>query len=341
MKRYFTSITLLLTLAGWSFSQGVTLIPREQETRIDVEVDGKLFASLRWDEKIKRTVLLPVMTAGGKFVTRGFPIETRDGEAIGHPHQVGASLSYGDVNGFDFWNTSTFRSEKELEKMGRIVMRKIISMQNGTGRGTLEYSSAWVDPKGNTLLTEVTKLVFNAKGKRRWIDRETVLTADVDVVFGDNKEGLFAIHLNTAFQTDDQMPAKVTTAAGEVSDRTSTKGLTGKYFNSEGLEGAKIWGTPGKWAAASGTIEGENVTVAVFDSPGNLNYPANMMVRPYGLLALNPFGQKAFVPNSSERKFTLAARRSVTFRHRLVIFSEKVSREKIDDEFRAYSGKRP
>jgi hypothetical protein len=341
MQNVFTSIILLLAFAGWSFAQGVTLIPREQETRVDVEVDGKLFTSLRWDERIKRPVVLPVITVGGKFVTRGFPIETRDGEAIGHPHQVGASFSYGDVNGFDFWNTSTFRSEKELEKMGRIVMRKIISMQSGAGRGTLEYSSAWVDPKGNTLLTEVTKLVFNAKGKRRWIDRETVLTADVDVVFGDNKEGLFAIHLNTALQADDQMPAKVTTAAGVVSDRTSTKGLTGKYLNSEGLEGARIWGTPAKWAAVSGTIEGENVTVAVFDSPGNLNYPANTMVRPYGLLALNPFGQKAFVPANPERRFILAARRSVTLRHRLMIFPERVSKEKIDGEFRAYSGDRP
>lgn len=333
-------ILLLFVASAISLvAQSVTLIPREQDTRVDVEVDGKFFTSLRWDERIKRPVLLPIMTAGGKHVTRGFPIETRDGEAVGHPHQVGSSLSYGDVNGIDFWNTSTFRTENELEHMGRIVMRKIIGMKSGGGRGELEYSAAWVDPKGKTLLVEVTKFVYNAKGKRRWIDRQTVLTAESDVVFGDNKEGFFAVHLNTALQADDQMPAKITSAAGVISERTSAKGLTGKYFNNEGLEGTKIWGTPGKWAAVSGTIEGENVTVAVFDLPGNINYPANMMVRPYGLLALNPFGQKAFVPENAERKFTLAARRSVTFRHRLIIFSEKASREKVDGEFRAYAGR--
>lgn len=333
MQNFFTSVFLVFAFTACGFAQSVTLIPREQETRIDVEVDGRLFTSLRWDERIRRPVLLPVMTAGGRFVTRGFPIETRDGEDTGHPHQVGASLSFGDVNGIDFWNNSTFRTEKELEHMGRIVMRKIISMKNGNNRGELEYSAAWVDPEGKVLLLEVTKYIFHAKGKLRWIDRETVLTADVEVALGDNKEGFFAIHLNTALQSEEEKTARITTAAGVVSDRTSTKGLTGKYLNSEGLEGTKIWGTAGKWAAVVGTLEGEAVTVAVFDRPQNLNYPANMMVRPYGLLALNPFGQKAYVPEKAERKFTLPARRSITFKHRLTIFSEKASREKIEAEF--------
>lgn len=336
-KSFATIFFFIVALAASSNAQNITLIPREQETRVEVEVDGKLFTSLRWDEKIKRPVLFPIMSSGGKHVTRGFPIETRDGETINHPHQVGSSVSYGDVNGIDFWNTSTFRTEKELEHMGRIVMRKIIGMKSGDGRGELEYSAAWVDSKGKTLLLEVTKFVFHAKGKRRWIDRQTVLTAESDVVFGDNKEGFFAIHLNTALQADDQIPVKITTASGVISDRTSAKGLTGKYFNSEGLEGTKIWGTPGKWAAVSGTIEGEDVTVAILDSARNLNYPSNMMVRPYGLLALNPFGQKAFVPERSERKFTLAARRSITFRHRLAIFPEKASKDTIESEFRNFT----
>ncbi len=317
-------------------AQNVTLIPREQETRVDIEVDGKLFTSYRWDDKINRPALLPVMTSGGKFITRGFPIETRNGEAIGHPHQVGASFSYGDVNGIDFWNTSQFRSAKELERMGKIVLRKIIGMKSGNSRGELETSSAWIHPDGSTMLIEFSKFVFRAKGKQRWIDRETTLTANVDVVFGDNKEGLFAIHLNTNLQQDNQIPAKVTTASGIITDRTSTKDLTGKYLSSDDLVGEKIWGTTGKWASVSGTIDGEDLTVAVFDSPGNHGYPARMMVRPYGLLALNPFGRKAFVPSASARSFKLEEKRSITFRHRLVIFPQRVSKSAIEREFQNY-----
>ena len=105
------TVVCLLLIAASLQAQSVRLIPRELETRIDVEVGGKLFTSYRWDEKIRRPVLFPLMSVGGGFITRGFPVETRDGDTIGHPHQVGVSFSYGNVNGIDFWNNSPFRTE--------------------------------------------------------------------------------------------------------------------------------------------------------------------------------------------------------------------------------------
>lgn len=341
MRSCLSSLSFCLLLFACSgVAQSVRLTPREQETRVDVEVDGKLFTSYRWDERIKRPVLFPVMSVGGNFLTRGFPIETRDGETINHPHQVGASFSYGDVNGIDFWNTSTFRSEKELEKMGRIALKKIISIKSGAGRGELETSSSWIHPNGKVLLIETTKLIFHAKGKLRWIDRFTTLTAaDGDVVFGDNKEGLFAMHLNVNLQQDNQFPVKVTSASGVISDRTSGETLTGKYLNSEDLVGEKIWGTPAKWASVNGRLGNEDLTIAVFDFPSNHNFPSNMMVRPYGLLALNPFGQKAFVPEKAERKFTLRSNQNLTFRHRLLIMPEKAGLKQIDKEYQKWIGR--
>ena len=331
------SIFCLLVVALPAIAQIVRVIPREQETRIDVEVDGKLFTSYRWDEKIRRPVLFPVFSAGGANVTRGFPIETRDGETIGHPHQVGIALSHGSVNGIDFWNNSPYRTEKELEHMGRIVQKKILEMKSGEGRGEIVATAAWVDPNGKTVLLETTKYTFSAKGNRRWIDRETVLTANAeDVVFGDSKEGLFGIHLATELEMDNQVPIKVTSASGVLSDETSGIRLTGKYFDSKGLTGDSIWGTLGKWAAATGKIGKEDVTVAVFDSPKNHNYPAYMMVRGYGLLAVNPFGQKQFDAGKPERSFKLAAKRSMTFWHRVLILPQKASKEAIEKEYQNY-----
>lgn len=337
MKRVRAISIFIFLVAASVSAQRISIVPRESETRVDVQIDGKLFASYRWDEKIRRPVLFPIMSPAGNFVTRGFPIQTRDGETTNHPHQVGSSLVYGDVNGIDFWNNSTFRSAEELKRMGRIVLKEIVKTRSGVRHAELATRSEWIHPNGKILLYETTKLSFNTDGQKRWIDRETTLKAsDADVVFGDNKEGFFAIHLNVQLQQEDQFPVKITSANGAITERTTKDGLTGTYFTSAGITGNALWGTPAKWAAVKGSINSEDITVAVFDSPKNLNYPSNMMVRPYGLLALNPIGQKAFVPEKAERKLTLAAGRSVTFRYRLVILPVKAAASAIESEYQQF-----
>jgi hypothetical protein len=338
MKRTLVTFCLLILLSvSWASAQNVGLISKPQEKRIDVEVGGSLFTSYRWDERIKRPVLSPVISAEGSYVTRGFPFETRDGDTIDHPHQVGCSFSYGSVNDVDFWNTSTFRKPKELEKMGQIVHQKVVQIKSGRGRGELVTESAWIMPNGKAVLLETTRYIFQAKGKMRWIDRKTTLTANgEDVVFGDSKEGMFAIRLPSELKQDDQFPVKTTNSRGVLSERKTNEKLTGKYFNSEGLAGNRVWGTLGKWAAVSGQIGSENVTVAVFDHPKNYNFPSYMMVRGYGLLALNPFGNKHFDPNKNQRKFTLSSGRSMTFHHRLLVISEKAAPEMVEKEYQNF-----
>ena len=328
---------ILVISAGFANAQSVKLKLSESEKRVDVEIDGKLFTSYRWDERIKRPVLYPLMTVGGAFVTRGFPFETRDGETVDHPHQVGVSFSYGDVNGIDFWNTSTFRSAKEFERMGTIVHEKVLSIKSGNGRGELVTKALWLSPAGKPMLEETTKYVFNAKGKLRSIDRETKLTAvGTDAVFGDSKEGLYAIHVASELEQADQVGVKVTGRDGTISKRESADILSGKYASSEGLTGNNVWGTFGKWASVSGRFGEENVTVAMFDHQKNHNFPSRMMVRGYGLLALNPFGQKLFDAKMEERKFTLPAGRSMTFRHRLLIMPETANVETIEKQYQSF-----
>jgi hypothetical protein len=338
MTRIFAAICFLVfAAAGLVNAQSVKVVKNEARKRVDVEVDGRLFTSYRWDERVKRPVLLPVMTPGGAFLTRGFPLETRNGETIGHPHQVGCSLSYGDVNGVDFWNTSDFRTAKELERMGRIAHRRIVKVKSGKTRGELVTESDWIMPDGKVILTETTRYIFEAEGKTRRITRETTLAAKTEAaVFGDNKEGLFALHLTRELQQTDQFPVKITDEKGNISEAKTGENLTGNYLNSEGLTGDKIWGTLGKWASVSGRVGSEEVTVAVFDAPKNQNYPSSMMVRGYGLLALNPFGRKAFDPKSEARKFVLEPQKSIKFRHQVLILAEKAPSRTIEKEYRKF-----
>ena len=329
----------MITLAFVADAQFVGVQRMDSEKRADITVNGKLFTSFRGDERIMRPVLYPIFSSGGSYVTRGFPFETRDGDTVDHPHQVGSSLSYGNVNGIDFWNSSTFRTAEEMKRMGQIRHTAIVSTKSGVGSGELVTAAAWVGPDGTTILTEKTKYTFHVSGAQRWIDRETRLIALLDdVTFGDSKEGFFAIHLPSELEQNDQTKVKVTTAKGAISPRERFDILSGVYSNSEGLTTEKnIWGTTGRWAAVSGKIGSENVTVAMFDHPSNTNFPSRMMVRGYGLLALNPFGQKQFDSRLEERKFVLKLGESITFRHRLLIASGAIANTAIEEEYKKFS----
>lgn len=338
MKKCVAGIIGVFVLAGCLFAQQIRFVNKAADNRIDVLIDGKLFTSYRFDPKIKRPVLFPIMSPGGSFVTRGFPFELRDGQTIDHPHQVGSSLSYGDVNGIDFWNTSTFRSAKELEKMGSIVHRKILKMAGGPGSGELATESDWVLPNGKPIMREVSRYIFRASGGTRIIDRETKFTANNgDVFFGDNKEGMFAIRLASELEQEGQTDVRVTAANGQLfTKRNPDQRPTGAYFNSEGLAGDNVWGTRGKWVAVAGTIGKENVTVAIFDDPKNTNSPPYMMVRGYGLLAVNPFGQKSFDGRLQESKFVLNSGLSLVFHHRIVIVSGTTEPKMIEKMYQEF-----
>lgn len=77
------------------------------EKKIDVIIDGKLFTSFCWPDNVYKPVLYPVYTSEGTVVTRGFPLEPREGESTDHAHHVGIWLNYGAVNGIDFWGNGS------------------------------------------------------------------------------------------------------------------------------------------------------------------------------------------------------------------------------------------
>ncbi len=85
----------------------ITFVEDNTDKRIDVMIDGKLFTSYRWSDNICKPILYPVFTSAGTKITRGFPIKPKTGERADHPHQTGMWLTYGDVNGSDFWGNGS------------------------------------------------------------------------------------------------------------------------------------------------------------------------------------------------------------------------------------------
>lgn len=312
----------------------VELTNQKEAHKVDITIDGKLFTSYCYSDTLMKQILYPIMTAGGNFLTRGWPIKARPGEHTDHPHQRGMWLNYGDVNGYDFWgNSYAIPPEIRKTEKGRIKHVKIEKISSGNGEGTLVADESWVSPYGNQLLTEKTTYHFMADGDTRIIDRITTLTAsDSAVVFKDTKEGMFGIRYNRHLHLPSDKPETFTDALGnKTTVSPDSKDATGNYLSSEGITGNDVWSTRARWMDLYGNIEGEDVSLVVCDHPLNFDYPTYWHARGYGLFSANPFGAHDFTGGKLTIDFTLPKGESITFRYRVIISSGKhLSKEQIN-----------
>ncbi len=305
----------------------IMLTANEAQKRVDVTVDGQSFTAYIYPGPavLKKAVLYPIRSAGGHFITRGWPMDPRPGERVDHPHHVGLWFNYGDVNGHDFWNNSNDIAPGNKGPFGTILHTGIKSMKNGDDRADLVVTADWLDENSQPMLREKTTYVFRGRGNARSIDRITTLTAvGKDAVFKDNKEGLIGLRLARELEHP-STKAEVFTDASGVATKVpalNNTGVTGQYTSSEGVVGDAVWGTRGKWVNLSGTVDGEAMTVTLFDHPQNVGYPTYWHARGYGLFAANPLAPSIFTNGKAPAMdYTLPAGKSVTFRYRLVITS--------------------
>lgn len=329
---------LLIPISIMGFSEGnstsssdssdiasaIKLVRNDAEKKVEVLVDGELFTAYLYSENISKPVLFPIKSAKGSELTRGFPLNPRPGERVDHPHHVGLWLNYGDVNGLDFWNNSDAIPEDKKAGYGSIVHREINRMSDGNGAAELEVTMDWISPDGKVLLQEHTTFIFRADGDKRMVDRITKLTAQgKEVFFKDNKEGMLGIRVARELEHPSDKPEIFTDASGKSTAVPSltNEGVTGHFRSSEGIERDDVWGTRGRWLNLSGVIKGEKVSIAILDHPKNVGYPTYWHARGYGLFAANPLGQKAMSGGKEELNYRLNPSESLTFNHRIVIYS--------------------
>ena len=306
------------------------------EKKVEVWIDGDLFTSYIYPDQLAKPVLYPLITASGKVLTRGIPLDPIAGERVDHPHQIGVWMNYGDVNGLDFWNNSEAIPEEDKYRFGTITHKEVRNIQGRDDLGMLEVVNEWKTPDGIVLLEEQTRFIFSVQGNSRIIDRITTLQAlNQAVSFKDNKEGMFAVRVARALELPSDKPAIFLDAQGvpaetEVLDNT---GVNGNYLSSEGIDGEGVWGTRARWMKLHSTIDGEKVAIVIFDHPDNVGYPTYWHARAYGLFAANPLGQSIFTNGEQVLDFKLAANESVSFKFRLLVHSGKALRKQTIDTF--------
>lgn len=326
-----------------SLKNQIKVVKNDAEKKVDILIDDQLFTSYIYNENIsvlKKTVLYPLISSNGVAITRGFPLNPRKNERVDHPHHIGAWLNYGDVNGLDFWNNSDAISDERASKMGTIRNDKIIETKSGQGEGELIVTANWFNSDGSVILKENTKFVFRASDGERIIDRIVTLTSqNEDVVFKDNKEGMVAIRVARQLEHPSEKPVTLSDAQGKKTEVPvlDNSGVTGHYLSSEGIEGEDVWGKRARWVSLDGTIEGKDVTVAIFDNPDNIGYPTYWHARGYGLFAANPLGQEVFSDGKEILNYTLKAGESVTLKYRILIKDGKVDKNILENIYQDFT----
>jgi hypothetical protein len=318
-----TAFTLQGMAVAANGTKGVQVVADQAHRRVDINIDGTPFTSYIWPSTLKKPVLFPLIAPDGIDVVRGFPLAPRPGERVDHPHHAGIWFNYGNVNGFDFWNNSGAIKPADREKMGAIRQQKIVSTKSGRDSGELVVDSIWTTGKGQDILEQKTRYIFSRQKDERIIDVLTTLHALDRVVFNDDKEGLLGIRVARWLESAGEKGGTFTDANGRPTEveASDTTGATGVYLTSEGKQGDQAWGTRGGWCALTGNTEGHTVTIAIFDHPGNPNYPTYWHARGYGLFAANPLGQHIFDPKAQPLNYTIEKGQNVTFTYRILLLA--------------------
>lgn len=291
---------------------------RVGDGQIAVEIDGKPFTTFYFGKDIAKPYLAPLRAASGISVTRGYPMEMIEGESRDHPHHKGLYFGHGDVNKVTFWDNEPANTNP---RRGRIVPVGPIDAKAMADTGAIIAHFNWLDPDGNPILREDRTMTFySGTGKERIMDLDFTLHAIQKAVFGDTKEGTFAIRL-----------------ADALSEKRG-----GKMTNAQGAETMKaVWGKPSPWVDYSGEIKGTKLGVAIFDNPQNPRYPATWHSRDYGLFAANIFGQHDFKnPAVPDGTLVLDPGNDLRFRYRVVIHPGGTDREQLQKEYKKYAGEK-
>jgi Methane oxygenase PmoA len=293
---------LLLPLTSFSADAKVQL--QRKGASIDVLIDGRPFTTYYFVADVAKPYFQPLRTAQGTVVTRDFPIGNEIPPGHEHdeslePHQRPMFFGHGDIDGIDFWGEAVFPRYSDDTVFGRTVFRKLADIPSGDSAG-FGADFDLTGPEGRVIADEIQMFYFGGDKNSRWIDCEITLLANhgSDLTLGDTKEGSFGIRLAKELNSP-----------------------PGHMVNSAGAEGEKaIWGKRADWVDYDGTISGEELGVAVFDSPRSFRHPTWWHARGYGLLAANPFAWREFY-NDPEKdgSWTVPQGKDLTFRYRVFI----------------------
>ena len=222
----------------------------EKDGSLQLTEGDTLITAFRTDYRVP--YLYPLTASSGANISRHWPMENDiKSEERDHPHHRGLWLSHGNVNGYDFWAGHD-------NKNASIKLNKITEKKAGADTATFTADLTWMAEGKNFLQETRTHTFSHPDDNTLRIDISSTMTPLMDeIVFGDTKEGTFAI------RTDRTLRVK-----GKEAKATLT--------NSNGETNLDAWGKRANWAAYAGPDEkGEPVVVAIIDAPTSFRHPTH------------------------------------------------------------------
>src|SRR3954452_14890898 len=112
---------------------GASVELKRSANQIEVRIDGKPFTTYYFDPAVAKPYLMPIRTASGAVITRGFPIandaSAGDPKASSfEPHQRPLYFGHGNVDGLDFWGEQAFDkyySDHDDQAYGHAVLKNV------------------------------------------------------------------------------------------------------------------------------------------------------------------------------------------------------------------------
>ena len=301
---------------GGESGLGVELDQKKEE--IEVRIGGRHFTTYTFGGEIVRPRLDPVIGPHGYPVTR--PLATKaDGKD--HPHHRSVWISHGCVNGWNNW------SEEEGHAWTRF--REFEAVEGGPVYGRIVAISDWEgdasyrgEHGSNQLVVERAEWTFyNTPSDVRIFDLTVTLTApEIDVLFGDTKEGGLA-----SLRVAESMEV-----------RANEGGMIVNGYG--GTNEDETWGKRAPWCHYSGPVNGKRVGIAIMDHPESFRHPVWWHVRDYGLMTANPFGWSYFYKDQSKRgNYVLEAQQSLTGIYRYYIHAGSAQEGKVGEAYQDFA----
>jgi len=312
------SLTYVFVPGEDTAGDGVALAQKQDE--IEVSVCGAHFTTYRHGSDLARPHLYPVVGPYDVGITRRLA-RPEDGKAMDHHHHRSIWISHGEVNSFNNW--------AENASHGRTVHREFDALESGpvlgriVAKGDWVGSDGWVGPHGrNQLLEERSEWTFyNTPCDARIVDLHLTLTAvDMDVLFGDTKEGgLASVRVEESMEVRSGQGGRIQNGIG-------------------GLDEDETWGKRAPWCDYSGPVEGKTVGISIMDHPDSFRHPVYWHVRNYGLMTANPFGLSHFTGDPKQRGYhVLSPGESVVGIYRFLVHAGDAAEAEVGSRYHDFA----